>query len=42
MTIVGFLKSYIKGEIDQAQYWEYFNHIDLEKEVHKNGNAKQN
>jgi len=32
MTIVGFLKAYIKGGIDADQYWAYFEHIDLENE----------
>lgn len=32
MTIVGFLKTYIKGGIDAEQYWAYFSLIDIEKE----------
>ncbi len=28
MSIIGLLKSVITGEIDQAQYWAYFNHKD--------------
>ncbi len=29
ITIVGFLKSYVKGEIKQDQYWTYFENIDF-------------
>ena len=32
MTIIGFIKSFIEGDIAQNQYWAYFNNIDWEKE----------
>lgn len=28
MTMIGFLKSIITGEVDQEQYWAYFEHIN--------------
>ncbi len=41
-TLIDFLKSYVKGEIKQDQYWEYFSHIEFEQKGEKNDERKIN